>query len=348
MRSVSRRITWLATTMAAALVITACGGSGTTGTGATAVSATSTPTPQLRAKVVVSYGSVNGDNLPMWVAKEAGIFDRNGLDVELQLVSSSAVVMAALLSNQVQVAQLGGSEAVQASAGGADVVVLAVTSPVYSFVFEVSSAIKTASDLRGKAVAVSSIGSSSDIAMRVALRKLGLEPDRDVAIVATGDVPTRIAAMRSGAVSGTLVAPPDNLIAEAQGAHVLLNLAAEKLPAALQSIIMQRSYVKTNQDVVQRYVDSIMQAIARIKADKAFSVGVLKKYLKYDDDKVLGVTYDFLAGEVIASQPFPRSELFADSIVELGKKNEKVRGFDVAKIIERGFVQNAVDRGIGK
>lgn len=299
-------------------------------------------------KLAVVYGSINGDDLPVWVTKEAGIFERNGLDVDLQLASSSSAAIAALISGSVQITQTGGSDAVSATAGGADVIVVAITSPVYSYVFEVPAEIKTVEDLRGKKVGVSSFGSSSDIGVRVALRKVGLDPDKDVAIVAVGDVPTRTAAMKNGAIQGTVVNPPETISLEAQGFHPLLDLAALKLPAVLQTSIVQRSYATANHDVIQRYVDSLMLGIARIRQDKAFTVGVLKKYFKSDDDKAMSATYDFFMSEVIAVQPYPRPELFVDSIAELAKRNEKVRGFDAAKIVDLSFVQNAVDRGLGK
>jgi len=299
-------------------------------------------------KLVVTCGSINGDDLPLWVAIEANIFKQNGLDVDLQLASSSSAAITAVLSGQAQVTQTGGSDAVSAAVGGAQVVVVTTTSPVYSYLFEVPANIKTPQDLKGKRVGVSSPGSSADVGTRVALRKVGLDPDKDVTIVRVGDVPTRAAALVSGAIQGTVLNPPETRLLETQGFHPLFDLAALKLPAVLQTAILQRSYAASNQETVQRYVDSIVQAVARMRKDKAFTVGVLKKYFKSDDDPAMAATYDFYVGEVIAIQPFPKPELFADAIAELSRKNEKVRGFDARTIIDASFVQKTVDRGLAK
>ena len=331
--------------LALGILMSACGG----GAVGPAPSATLAATPSAPpAKLVVVYGSINGDDLPTWIAKEAGIFSRNGLDVDLQLVSSSSAAMAAVVSGNADVAQTGGSDAVSAVVGGADVVVLAVTSPVYSYVFEVAASIKTTDDLKGKKVGVSSVGSSADVGVRVALRKVGLDPDKDVGILAAGDVPSRTAAMISGAIQGTVVNPPETLALERAGFHPLLDLAALKLPAVLQSSIVKRSLTKDRAPVAQRYVDSLVQAIAYMKANKTFTVGVLKKYFKSEDEAAMSATYDFFTTEVVAALPAPRPELFADAIAVLAAKNDKVKGFDAARIVDDSFVASAAKRGLDR
>ncbi len=295
-------------------------------------------------KAVVVYGSVNGDDLPLWVAKEAGYFASNGIDLDLQLSSSTSASMAALLGGNAQFYQGGGSDAVSATASGADVAVVSMTSPVYSYVLEAAPDVKTAADLKGKKIGISTVGSSSDVGLRVALRKVGLDPDNDVAILAVGGVPERTAGMVNGSIQATVVNPPETLSLESHGFHPLIDLAAQKLPASLQSTVVQRSFIASNRATVQAYVDSMVQAIARIRADKPFTIGVLKKYFKSDDDRAMGATYDFYASEVLASQPFPRPELFTDSIAVLAQRNEKIKSVDLQSILDPSFVQSAVDR----
>src|SRR5207302_8662383 len=101
-------------------------------------------------KLSVAYSNVSADDLASWVAKEAGIYAQNGLDVDLQLVAGGSKTMAALLSGQEDLTLQGGGEVLSASASGADLVVLAALAPVYPYLFEVSPDIKTIDDLRGK------------------------------------------------------------------------------------------------------------------------------------------------------------------------------------------------------
>ncbi len=127
-------------------------------------------------KLSVSYSNVIASNLPEWVAREAGIFQKNGLDVDLQLIEGGSRGVAALLSGQTQIAQLGGSEVLSAAAEGGDLVVLGTLVPVYPYLFYVPSSVNDIKDLKGKTVGVVTVGGSYDIATRVALRKLGLIP----------------------------------------------------------------------------------------------------------------------------------------------------------------------------
>jgi NitT/TauT family transport system substrate-binding protein len=341
----------LALSVATLVLAAACGGTAVapspSPTVGGTVTATATPKPS-PFKLVVSYSNIIGDELPLWSTKEGGFFEQNALDIgELQSIASTQGVPA-LISNQVQVAQLGGSEAMSANAEGAELVVVAQLAGVYPFVLEVSASIKTTGDLKGKKVGVSSVGSSSDIATRAALKKMGLDPEKDVTIVPVGSAAQRTAAMLSGAIDAGVSQPPDSLAVEAKGFHVLYDLASQKLPSANTSVVITRSFLTANKAVVQRYVDSLVQGIKKMKADRKFGIDVLKKYFKSTDDVAMAATYDFYAQLVTATQPFPRPEMFADAQTILGAKSDKVKSYDVTKMLDTSFVQNAVDRGLDK
>jgi NitT/TauT family transport system substrate-binding protein len=161
----------------------------------------------------VSYSNLIADNLPEWMAYESGIFKQNGLDVKLDNIASSTGIPA-VISGDVQIAHLGGSETLSAAAGGADLVILAITGPVYPFVFMAPAAITSTDQLKGKKLGVSNIGSSSDIATRVMLKNVGLDPEKDVSIVAVGSLQNRMAALLSGAIDGGVAQPPDQIALE--------------------------------------------------------------------------------------------------------------------------------------
>jgi ABC-type nitrate/sulfonate/bicarbonate transport system substrate-binding protein len=255
--------------------------------------------------------------------------------------------VAALLSGQIQFAHAGGSEALSATANGADLVVVAMLAPVYPYVFEVTPDIKSVNDLIGKTIGVATIGGSADVATRVVLRQNGLDPTKDVTIVATGSAQNRTAALMSGAIQGGMAGgPPDTLALEANGLHPLFDLAALKLPAANTSVIAQRSWVNGHRDVVQRYVDGLVEATTYLRGDKPGTVAVLKKYYKSDDDSAMGATYDFHVGEVLAALPLPKPEQFSDAIDQLSQSNPRVNDVDLGKLLDPTFVQDAADRGL--
>jgi NitT/TauT family transport system substrate-binding protein len=310
-------------------------------TGATPAAFAGTP-----VSLHVSYSNVIADNLPEWMALEGGFYKQNGLDVQLDNIVSSTGIPA-LLSGQVQVAQLGGSETLSAAAGGGDLVIIGIIGPVYPFVFMAPASITSIDQIKGKKIGVSNIGSSSDIATRVMLRQLNLDPEKDVTVLAVGSLENRVAALLNGAIDGGVAQPPDQLVMEDKGFHVIYDLAAQKLPSAGTAIVVQRSWLTANRDVAQRYIDSIVQAIARSRQDKEQSLKVLQKYLKNDDQRALGVTYDFFVGQVTPQYPQIRPEQFTDSVTQLSATNDKIKSFDLASLYDTTLVQSAIDRHIG-
>jgi NitT/TauT family transport system substrate-binding protein len=298
-------------------------------------------------KLITSYSEIYEGQTPVWVAQDAGIFKQNGLDVEQDYIASSSVI-AALVSGQVVVAQGGGSEALSAAAGGADLVVIGNVVPVYPYVLEVSKDINSVADLKGKKVGVSSHGSASDIATRVALKKVGLDPDKDVSIIPVGSSTNRSAALASGAIQGGMDQPPSSYDLEKQGLHPLFDMASLKLPTVNNGIVVQRSWLNSHRDVAQKYVDSIVQGIARTKKDQPFAATTLAKYMKLDDKAAAAKAVAYADQSLFPSSPDIKADAFADSVEVLAPTNPKVQGFDVNKIIDDSLVQSAIQRGLDK
>ncbi|HEX6511431.1 MAG TPA: ABC transporter substrate-binding protein [Chloroflexota bacterium] len=297
--------------------------------------------------VTMAYSEIVGVHTTEWGAKEAGIFEKNGLNVNVQLIESSLGV-GALLSGQTQVGSMGGSEMLAAAVNGADLVAYATMSPVYPYKFEATAAIKTPADLKGKKIGISRIGSSSDIATRAWFKTVGINPDTDVTIVQIGSLQARTAALKNGALDGAMASTTDAPELEASGLHPLVDLAAAKLPAVNDCVIASRAWVAANHDIMQKFIDSIMEVYPRVKSDKAFDFDIFRKYLKLTDEKALQANYDYYVGQVIPQQPFPNQDGFKDALDVLAKQNPKANGFDVSTVVDSSFVKSAVDRGIGQ
>ena len=324
--------------VALALVVAACGGGG-------APSAPATQAPP--DKLTVAFSNITGDNLAPWIAKDSGIFANNRLEVDLRSVSGGSATMAALLSGDLNFAHVGGSEVLSAAANGADVVILANFAPVYPYVLMAQSKVKSMTDLKGKKIGVSNPGGSADIATRALLKSEGLDPDKDVTFVQLGSHKNRTDALLTGQIDAGVDDPPDTARLEAKGLRPLIDLASRKLPAANTVLAAQRSWVKDHKDVAQRYVDSMVQAIALANKDKAKSVSAMKLYFK-DDEQALSTASDFFMKEVIPSLPYPKAEQFADAKAVLGAKSEKVRNYDLTGLLDPSFVQRAADRNLNK
>lgn len=290
------------------------------------------------AKVAVSWGTLEPTNTPLWVAYKAGIFQKNGLDVDLRFVASTLQIPA-LLSGDVQLAQVGGPEVASADASGSDLQILAVLGPSVTYMFMTPSAITSVAQLKGKSVAISKIGDAGDAAMHLAFRRLGLDP-KDVTFVQVGNSANRFAALLSGNVQGTVASPGLNVELEQKGFHVLFDMGAMNIPAANITIVGRKSWIAAHRDIVQRYLDSIVEGIAREKSDKPYTVAVLKEFFKSEDTKAMDVAYNYFAKSTPAI-PYPRTAQFGSIVTEMSNGNERMKGFDIAPFLDDSFLRES-------
>jgi NitT/TauT family transport system substrate-binding protein len=337
-----------------AILLMACSG-GAGSPGATTAStqptvAAASPTATARpccTKVTAAYSNISADDWLSWYAFEKGIFKDNGLDVDLQSINGGAQTSAAMLANSIQIGQFGGAEALSANAGGADLVLVANLAPVYPYKLYAAKGITSITALKGKKVGVSNAGGSSDIATRAALKSAGLDPDKDVSIVAVGSHANRTAALLAGSIDAGVDDPPEDLELVKAGLTVLVDLAGQKLPAANTGVIVNRAFLTANKDTVQGYVDSLTIARAKMKSDKAGATAVLGKYFKITDQTALDGAYDFFMNEVTTAYLYPDVGQFKDAVAILGPGNPNIAKVDLTKMIDRTFMQSAQDRKLG-
>jgi NitT/TauT family transport system substrate-binding protein len=213
----------------------------------------------------------------------------------------------------------------------------------------VSKNINSVSDLKGKKVGVSSFGSTSDTTTREVLSKEGLAPS-DVTYVAVGSPPARASALVSGAIQGALTAPPDSFDLAAQGVKNLVDTSTLGLPPEVGGIYVTTSpYLDANKAVLQKFVDSVIQAEQEIKnpRDKSFVMSEMNKYLPGHTTQVLDQTYTWEQGQVTVP-PTVSAAQFTDTLQQVAKRNPKANGFDVSKVVNDSLVQSAVQRGLAK
>ena len=192
--------------------------------------------------------------------------------------------MMALLSRETPISQMGGSAIVSASLRGADAVMIAggiVTADAWLMS---RPEIKTAEQLKGGSIAISVFGGTADSFTRIALKRLGLTPVKDVAIVQIGGLPERLSALETGKVQATILFMPDVFIAQKKGFYTLVHVS---LPYQTTSVATTRRFIRESPDTVRRYVKSHIEAVHRIKTDRETGKRVLVKYLGSQDKEIL-------------------------------------------------------------
>ena len=323
--------TWSATLAAGLVLLAGC-------TTAAPPAPTAAAPGQALTKVVAAYAAPVPNVLPEWIAKDAGIFEKNGLDVEFQTIQT-ANLGAALLSGQVHITSGGSPEAINASTTGADLIFLTVNVNIFPWKFYARPEIKQIQDLKGKKIGITTAGAPYDVGLRMVLPEKGLIPDTDVTLVPAGSIPN---------VTAALVVGPDSEKAIQQGMHELFDFADLNVAYPTSAVIARRSWVAQNRAKVQKYVDSIVEAIAREKKDKPYTMSVMRKNLGITDEQALSKIYDYFTQRAVPSQPFPRPEIFTAMLASLGQTSERVRGVDIKTLLDPSFVQSAIDRGVDK
>ena len=298
-------------------------------------------------KVVVGYGSTDGGVAVLGFAKETKLFEKRGLDVVLVGMGTGSVSLRALIAKDLEISSLSGSGLVQAALQGADTVLIAAL--INGFVFKVFAApeISSPAQLKGKKLGVSRYGATSDFAVRLALKKWGLNPDRDVNILQIGTSQDTVRAMQSKMLDAGVMSGTSSLIARKAGFRELGDLADLGLHYPMAPIGTTKSYIQKNEGLVKEFMLAYIEAIHDFKRNKEAALTVLKKYTRNDDREVLEDSYTSTVNKYLAL-PIPTLDGIRTILTELSStvpaaKNadpEQFVAYKIAREIEAsGFVK---------
>ena len=258
---------------------------------------------KLLKKINWGVTSLSAGNWIPWIAKEAKLYEKNGLDVELILLRGSGQTSAAILGGSLFAAPVVLPTVMLADLTGADLVNVAHTVPGVQSKLVAKGDIKRPEDLRGKRIASSSLGSLGDFLFKYIIRKYGVDPNREITWLSIGTPPERLQALLSGAVDAAEASYPIDVQAERKGFRVLFDARKEVVYPSM-SIVTRRKSIQEDRDTVMRLVKSHVEGIAYFKTNKEFSLKVLSKYLKINDRETLEASYETYKQDFI-SVPYP-------------------------------------------
>ena len=297
------------------------------------------------AKVITSYVSDSAGVLPLWIAKDAGIFARNGLEVQAVRVHANVGVMA-LMSGELQFVLASGPVVLDSALRGSNAVYVAGGMSTLDFVLITRPDIKTADQLKGGIVGLAALRGANPTATRFALQKLGLAP-KDVSLIVVGGISERIASLRLGKIHGTLFSPPQNITAQREGFHALADVAELGLPFVHIGVVTTRALIRDKPDLVRRYVKSHIEAVALMKNDRELAIKVLGKYLgQIKDRDVLAKSYDLAAPDNrISRKQYPHLPGLQLVLDLLGEENPKAKSARPEDFVDSRFIKELDDSG---
>jgi len=300
---------------------------------------------QPRDKTRISHSSLSGSQAILWITQDAGLFSKNGLDVTIIFISGGPTVVQAMIAGDLPFGVIAGPAAITANLEGADVVVLAsFVNTMEHSVFALPG-ITRPRDLKGKRIAVNRYGSSDDFGARFALKKWGMEPDRDVALLQLGGQPARFSSLQARAVDATLLQPPLTGTARRANYVELASLADLGLDYLGTSLVTTRSYIRSHEEPVRRLVKAMVEGIHFYKTNRPASLRSIAKFMRSEDSAALEETYQQYALKLLTPVPYPTLKGVEVILEDLAKRNPKAQGVDPRKFIEPRFLQELEERG---
>lgn len=297
-------------------------------------------------KVTSSYNAISGTQMAFWMPKEAGIFDKYGLDVNLVLMQAASVAAAALVSGDAQISSNSGAFVVESNFSGSDLVMVAAVVNSMIFSLMVDPSIKSPNDLKGKKLGITKFGSATDFSARFALKQWGLEPDKDVTILQMGGVPEILTGMEAKGIQGGPLSPPTVTQAKKKGYTELIDLSASA-PYVTTAIVVTRSYAKSHEQEVRDYLKAVIEGIHRYKTDKEFALKVLSKYTKIEDKEVLEDTYNYFS-KLFQPVPYVKAEAVKTVLDEYAQKEPRAKSAKPEEFFDNHYLKDIEDSGFVK
>lgn len=254
-------------------------------------------------KIRIGVPSVSVANIIIFVTQEAKLYAKHGLDAEVITMNGSGISSKALIGGSIDIAPIATPTVINANLSGADMAILAHTMPGVVHALMVRPEIKRVEDLKGKKVAVSTLGSLTDFLVRHIAKKKGLNPDRDLTLLQTGGDADRIVALKSGVVDAAAMGHPGYGMAQKLGFSMLWD-SAKEVDYPWMEITTRRANIKTDRDKVMNYMKAHLEGIALFKRDADFGRRVIKKVLKINDDELINESYEIFSKRFIAT-PYP-------------------------------------------
>lgn len=306
--------------------------------------ANATSKPTQLVKVKLSYSSTTAFQSLMWVAKDKGLYEKYGLDADVTQISTVQQI-AAVNAGQVDIGMTSADNLASAMLAGGDLKMIGLFVPYVEAQLYGTPNIKQASDLKGKVVGVPTAGPGIQrYATEYGLRKIGLEPNKDVEVRVFNTTNDAFAAAKSGVIQGVALFPPDNLAADKAGFNMLYDVAKDHILYPSGSTYTTNKFIKEHPDLVLAYIKAISEGLAVYKTDPDFSINTYMKWMKLDDREVAKSGWD-IYGRDMPSIPKWWPDPLKVTLATLAVDIDKAKTADPTSMYDNSFIEQLEKEG---
>ena len=288
-------------------------------------------------KLRLAWAGFSPTNSPVWVMEDRKLLQKQGVTPEIISINASPTVLQALLANEIEAASISVTTLTSSRLAGADTVMILGVVPTFVDHIVSLSNITAVEQLKGKTAGVNRLGSTSDLGLRLALKKLGIDPEKDVKIIPTGGTAERFAALSKGITQFTIIPEPFLTQAEKLGFRNLFNISDLKIPFWWNGILSRESIIKTQRPLLSKLVRAMVEAIHIIKTDKEYAKTIFKKNLGINDPEGLERAYKDYSN-AFPEFPYPNPEGVKTMLDDLALKNPKAASADPKTYVDMSFV----------
>jgi len=292
-------------------------------------------------KIRIGYPSLSFRQSNVWVAKEVGLFNKYGLEVEPIFLRGGQIATQALAGGDPPIVNIG--TVVQANLTGFNLVLVAAVETAYDQIVFARPEIKSLEQLKGKRFGISGFGAATHYATIILMRHLKFEP-KDLQLVPAGPDAERLAALSAGKLDATLFTSSASAPAKRAGFNELLQIADLGVEVQGNGFATSRAYVQSNRDVVKNALKGFVEAIYYIYANKKDTQKVFAKYMRTSDPEVLEDSYNGYIHS-IPKKPYPTLKGIQFMLDMLAEKMPQAKTAKPEQFVDLSFLQELENEG---
>ena len=282
-----------------------------------------------------------------FVARDAGLWQKYGIDPRVVLFDAGSLMAQAMLSGDVKISISSGPAVIAARSQGADTIIVAACVNTLPYSIVAAKGITQWSQLKGKKIAISRLGSGTDTALRLVLKKYGLDAARDVTIVQLGTQPSRLQALSAGVIDATIISPPLDLAAKKQGYPILVNIAELGIPYPQQVIETTDRFVRENPQTVKNFLKGFIEGVHYAATYKEETKKIITKYLKTVDPEIVEATYQSYL-QVTDYSGYPNLDGMRNAMEEVAQRVPAVKSKKPEEFVNTRFLKELEKEGFFK
>ncbi len=295
-------------------------------------------------KILVGVAGLSGPLAHAFIPKDSGLYQKYGLDVDLVFFQGGTQLIQATVAGSVKFAVTAGPEIINARVGGSDMTMIMGYMNTLPYSIVSAKNITSFAQLKAGKAAISKFGSTSDLAMRYALEKNGLVPNKDVTILQLGDQTTRFAGLTAGAVQATVISPPFDITAKKLGFHILTEMVDLGLPYQHETVATSERFIKEHPDTVRKFTQGFLAGIHLWMTNEKKTKEILAKRLRINDQEILDETYHAYQ-KLTEKKPYPTLKGIEFQIEGVAKRNPKAKGMKPEDFINIAILKELDNSG---